>query len=199
MFLRAGLGDGTAEGAEEESGILLWMCFVEEEVGSLASPATPQQLPDFVTRMANLLHPRQCGKWWWHVQIFILSWPLHLMASQDILRFLAWPEGLLFVNAAPYFATQTLRWVFSVCFHEQHNVTGRFLRNCNLEPNSATALAMGKSSKAKRTMFVSIREELALNIDRNSLPCWPELTTPLMCTRSFCLSSLGYRKDFKWL
>lgn len=86
---------------------------------------------------------------------------------------------------------------FSACLHEKHNVPGRLLRNCSSEPNSATALEMGKSSKAKRTMFVSIREELALNIDRNSLPCWPELTTALICTRSFCLSSLEYRKDFK--
>lgn len=195
MFLRAGSGGGTAEGAEEESEILLWMCFVEEEVGSLASPATPQQLPDFVTGMTKLPLPRQCGKWWWHVQIFILSWPLHLVASQETLR----PQWLLFVNAAPYFVTQTLRWVFSACFHEQHNVPGRLLRNCSSEPNSATALEMGKSSKAKRAMFVSIREELALNIDRNSLPCSPELTTPLMSTRSLCLSSLVYRKDFKWL
>lgn len=33
-----------------------------EEVGSLASPATPQQLPDFVTRMTSLPHPRECEK-----------------------------------------------------------------------------------------------------------------------------------------
>lgn len=138
---------------------------------TLASPATPQQLPDFVTGMTKLPHSRQCGKWLWHVQIFILSWPLHLMVSHETLRFLARPQWLLFVNAAPYFAAQTLRWVFSACLHEQHNVPGRLLRNCSSEPNSATALEMGKSSKAKRTMFVSIREELALNIDRNSLPC----------------------------
>lgn len=104
-----------------------------------AAPATPQQLPDFVTGMTKLPRSRQCGKWLWRVQFFILSWPLHLVASQETLRFLVWPQWLLFVNAAPYFATQTLRWVFSACFHGQHNVPGGLLRNCSSEPNSATA------------------------------------------------------------
>lgn len=55
MFLRAGLGGGVAEGAEEESGILLCMRFVEKELGSiflfhgpLHPPAMLQQHPDFM-------------------------------------------------------------------------------------------------------------------------------------------------------
>lgn len=83
-------------------------------------------------------------------------------------------------------------------FHEQYDVLGILLRNRNSEPNSAAAQEVGKPSKARRTVLVSIRDELALNTGRNSLPCQTELTAALICTRSFCLSSLEYRKDFQW-
>lgn len=66
--------------------------------------------------------------------------PFHYMMSQETFTFLAWPQWLLFVKAADEeLFCNTLRWGFSACFHEQHDVPGRLLRNCKSEPNSATA------------------------------------------------------------
>jgi len=98
IFLRAGVGGGIAEGAEEENGTLLCMSFVEEELGSIflfhgpwLPPAMPQQHPDFCSKNDKATQPQAAWEMTMVCAGFILSCPLSLHGVPGD-TFLVWPQ-----------------------------------------------------------------------------------------------------------